>query len=156
MEKNQVDRLYEAIRRMDQIYELWSSRHGIGVYDMQIYYEMLKHGEASITQKDLCRKLDAPKTSINSIIKKQLQSGYIEMHVNPKNKREKMLSLTQEGQRFARALIEPLFRYEEEAVAMIDPQDVEIAIRTQNRFADVFLAMVEQEETGGHSGKITT
>lgn len=145
MNRDKVDRMYEAVRKTNQIYEIWSAAHGLTLYEMQIYYELIKNGGAAITQKDLCLKLDAPKTSINSIIKKQLQSGRIEMNVNSLNKREKMLSLTDDGQKFARKLIEPLLQYEEEAASMIDDKEMEAAIMIQNRFADILLEKVEMK-----------
>ena len=73
---------------------------------------------AQITQKELCQKLDAPKTSISSMIKRQLKTGYIEMKTNPENKREKLISLTDSGKAFARKLIQPLFQYEEETKSL--------------------------------------
>lgn len=144
MTRSRVDRMYEAVRKINQAYEKWSSLHGLTLYEMQIYYEIMKNGEASITQKDLCMKLDAPKTSINSIIKKQVQAGYIEMNINPSNKREKVILLTKSGQKFTKELIEPLFQYEEEAAGQICEEEMETAIETQNKFADILLGKVEQ------------
>lgn len=145
MPRSRIDRMYEAVRKINQVYEKWSALHGLTLYEMQIYYEIMKNGEASITQKDLCMMLDAPKTSINSIIKKQVQAGYIEMNVNPSNKREKVILLTKSGKKFAKELIEPLFQYEEEAAGQICNEDMESAIETQNRFADILLGKVEQK-----------
>lgn len=146
MVRDRIDRMYEAVRKVNQAYEVWASRHGLTLYELQIYYEMIKNEDASMTQKDLCRKLDAPKTSINSIIKKQLQTEYIEMHVNPHNKREKILSLTPEGERFAKSLVERLFRYEEEAADTIAADEMEAAIRIQNQFAKDLLEKVEEKD----------
>lgn len=144
--RNKIDRMYEAVRKINQVYEKWAALHGLTLYEMQIYYEIMKSGETEITQKDLCRKLDAPKTSVNSIIKKQLQAGYIEMKVNPLNRREKMISLTKSGLKIAKELIEPLLQYEEEAAGQICDDEMEIAIETQNRFADILLGKVEQKD----------
>ncbi|MGO4945960.1 MarR family winged helix-turn-helix transcriptional regulator [Blautia sp. Sow4_E7] len=98
-----------------------------------------------MTQKNLCQKLDAPKTSINSIIKRQLQTGYIELHINPQNRREKVISLTKAGKDFAEKLVNPLLEYENEAAAMMDDEELEIAIAVQNRFADILLEKVEKK-----------
>lgn len=146
MIRDRIDRMYEAVRKINQAYEKWAALHGLTLYEMQIYYEMMKAGETEITQKDLCQRLDAPKTSVNSIIKKQLHAGYIEMNVNPLNKREKMISLTDNGKRVAKEVIEPLFQYEEEAAGRISRAEMEAATETQNRFADILLGKVEQKE----------
>ena len=150
MNRDKIDRIYESVRKINQAYEIWASDHGLTLYEMQIYYVMLRNEKTAITQKDLCLELDAPKTSINSIIKKQLKTGYIEMNVNPQNKREKMISLTESGQKFAKKLIQPLFQYEEEVAAMLDDDEMEAAIVAQNRFADLLLGKVELTE-GQHN-----
>lgn len=144
MSRDRIDRLYEAIRRADQAYEVWAAAHGLTLYELQIYYEMMKNEGEAIRQKDLCKTLDAPKTSINSMVKKRMQSGHFCMDVNPENKREKIISFTSEGKKFAKELIEPLFQYEEKAAGMISEQEMENAIRVQNQFADILLKKVEQ------------
>ena len=141
--RNKIDRMYEAVKKINQTYEIWATAHGLTLYEMQIYYVMVKKEDIFITQKNLCMELDAPKTSINSIIKKQIKSGYIEMNINPQNKREKELSLTEKGKEFAKKLIEPLLQYEEEAARMINPDEMEKAIEIQNKFADILLGKVE-------------
>ena len=65
------------------------------------------------------------------------------MHINPKNKREKVISLTDSGLEFAKKLVQPLICYEEEAASMIDDSDMEAAIVAQNKFADILLEKVE-------------
>lgn len=151
MSREKIDCIYETVKKINHAYELWATAHDLTLYELQIYYEMVKNDSEAMTQKDLCQKLDAPKTSINSIIKKQLNTGYIKMQTNPQNKREKIISLTTSGQVFAQALIQPLFQYEEEAATMLDEKEMAAAITIQNQFADTLLQKVEkkqeQEET---------
>lgn len=146
MNRDKINQIYEAVQKIDHAYEVWSASHGLTLYEMQIYYVILEKEMAQITQKELCQKLDAPKTSISSMIKRQLKTGYIEMKTNPENKREKLISLTDSGQTFAKKLIEPLFQYEEEAASMISKEELETAIRIQNQFADLLLRKVEQTD----------
>lgn len=53
MSRDRIDRLYEAIRRADQAYEVWAAAHGLTLYELQIYYEMMKNEGEAIRQKDL-------------------------------------------------------------------------------------------------------
>ena len=142
MNRNKIDQIYAAVKKINLAYELWAAQHGLTLYEMQVYYVILNHKDTIITQKNLCTEMDAPKTSINSIIKKQLKTGYIKMHTNPDNKREKMLSLTDSGRKFAEQLIYPLFQYEEDSVSMLDEHEMDAAIITQNKFADLLLKKV--------------
>lgn len=145
MSREKINLIYDAVKKVDRAYEVWASNHGLTLYEMQIYYVMLESGDRTITQKDLCQQLDAPKTSINSIIKKQLKTNRIEMEVNPHNKREKIIVLTEDGKRFAEELILPLFKYEELAASEISDDNFKIAISVQNGFADNLLKMVNQK-----------
>ena len=130
---------------MNRAYEIWAAKHGLTLYEMQIYYVIVENGGGAITQKDLCTQLDAPKTSINSIIKKQLKTNRIEMSVNPLNKREKVITLTKEGEKFANNLVLPLFEYENEIVSKIDEKELEIDVKVENDFANGLIEKVNDE-----------
>ena len=135
--REKIDRIYESAQKIDQVYDVWATKHKLTLY------EMFQKENREITQKELSMKLGAPKTSVNSLIKKQLNAGYIWMQVNPQNKREKIISLTESGERFARNLVQPLFQYEEEVIGMLDDRDVETVITVQNKFADILLSKME-------------
>ncbi len=145
MSREKINLIYDAVKKVNRAYEVWASNHGLTLYEMQIYYVILESGNRMITQKDLCTQLDAPKTSINSIIKKQLKTNRIEMEVNPLNKREKNIVLTEEGKQFAEELILPLFKCEEFAASEISDDNFKIAISVQNEFADNLLKTVNQK-----------
>ena len=131
MERIKINKIYDAVKKVNRAYEIWAAKHGLTLYEMQIYYVIVENGGGAITQKDLCTQLDAPKTSINSIIKKQLKTNRIEMSVNPLNKREKVITLTKEGEKFANNLVLSLFEYENEIVSKIDEKELEIAVKVE-------------------------
>ena len=137
--RERVDGIYEAIQKVNQVYGKWASAHGMTLYEMQIYYRIMERSlqkeQAYITQKELCDELDAPKTSINSIIKRQLKTGYIEMEVNPANRREKIISLTET----------------EEAAAQFTEQEMTEVIRMQEKFADALAKSMEEKVSIVHN-----
>lgn len=71
------------------------------------------------------------------------------MEVNPANRREKIISLTEEGKRYAKELILPLFRYEEEAAAEFTEREMTEVIQMQEKFADALAKSMEKEKTAG-------
>ena len=145
MERIKINKIYDAVKKVNRAYEIWAAKHGLTLYEMQIYYVIVENGGGAITQKDLCTQLDAPKTSINSIIKKQLKTNRIEMSVNPLNKREKVITLTKEGEKFANNLVLPLFEYENDIVSKIDEKELEIAVKVENDFANGLIEKVNDE-----------
>ena len=140
MNRDKINRIYESVQKVNQVYEVWAGKHKLTLYEMLMFYEIFQKENMEITQKELSIKLEAPKTSVN---KKQLNAGYIEMRVNPQNKREKIISLTENGERYAEKLIRPLLQYEEEAVGMLEDREVETIIAAQNKFADILLSKME-------------
>ena len=141
--REKIDRIYESAQKIDQVYDVWATKYKLTLYEMMMFYEIFQKENRELTQKELSMKLGAPKTSVNSLIKKQLNAGYIWMQVNPQNKREKIISLTESGERFARNLVQPLFQYEGEVIGMLDDRDVETVITVQNKFADILLSKME-------------
>ncbi len=139
MDRTKINKIYDAVKKVNRAYEAWADKYGLTLYELQIYYEIVENGCMPITQKDLCMRLDAPKTSINSIIKKQLKTDRIKMEVNPLNKREKIIALTKEGREFAENVVLPLYKYEIEALASIAEDDFNNAVKVHTQFADNLL-----------------
>lgn len=134
-DRDYLNKLYEAVLAIENTYNNWSKEHGLVYYDMQLYYNLMESPERRLTQKELVKNLQAPKTSINSIVKRQLAKGYIAMNVNPDNQREKFISLTPAGETYAKQLILPLFEQEEQAIAKISHKKIADAIATLSSFA---------------------
>lgn len=69
--------IYESAQKIDQVYDVWATKYKLTLYEMMMFYEIFQKENREITQKELSMKLGAPKTSVNSLIKKQLNAGYI-------------------------------------------------------------------------------
>ena len=69
------------------------------------------------------------------------------MEVNPANRREKIISLTETGKQYARELVLPLFQSEEEAAE----QEMTEAIRMQEKFADALAKSMEEKVSIVHN-----
>ena len=64
------------------------------------------------------------------------------MEVNPANRREKIISLTETGKQYARELVLPLFQSEQEMTE---------AIRMQEKFADALAKSMEEKVSIVHN-----
>lgn len=115
----------EALNVIDRTYEKWCKKLGIEYYDMIMYYTLVEYGDTPITQKQICEDMDIPKTTVNSVIKKQIKLGYIELEVNPNNKKEKWIRLTKKGRKYAHDLIDPLFKIEEDSIALLPDKKIQ-------------------------------
>ena len=68
--REKIDRIYESAQKIDQVYDVWATKHKLTLYEMMMFYEIFQKENREITQKELSMKLGAPKTSVNSLIKK--------------------------------------------------------------------------------------
>lgn len=73
------------------------------------------------------------------------------MEVNPANRREKIISLTETGKQYARELVLPLFQFEEEAAAQFTEQEMKEVIRMQEKFADALAKSMEEKVSIVHN-----
>lgn len=48
-----VNRLYEAVQNIENIYNAWSKAQGLLYYDMQLYYALMETPNNTLTQKIL-------------------------------------------------------------------------------------------------------
>lgn len=73
------------------------------------------------------------------------------MEVNPANRREKIISLTETRKQYARELGLPLFQSEEEATAQFTEQEMTEVIRMQEKFADALAKSMEEKVSIVHN-----
>lgn len=73
------------------------------------------------------------------------------MEVNPANRWEKIISLTETGKQYARELVLPLFQSEEEATAQFTEQEMTEVIRMQEKFADALAKSMEEKVSIVHN-----
>ena len=144
MTRNDINFIYDSLKKIDRAYEYWAAKHGLTLYELDVYYTFIDGKKDKITQKDLCDCLYAPKTSVNSVIKKQIETGRIEMQVNPDNKREKIIVLTDRGRKFAEEIIYPLFKCEEDAINSFTAGEIDAVVNIQTKFANTFMDKVRE------------
>ena len=73
------------------------------------------------------------------------------MEVNPANRREKIISLTETGKQYARELILPLFQSEEETAAQFMEHEMTEVIRMQEKIADALAKSMAEKVSIVHN-----
>lgn len=135
-DRDRVNAVFEAVNVIDRTYEKWCKKLGIEYYDMIMYYTLVEYDDVPITQKQICEDMDIPKTTVNSVIKKQIRLGYIELQVNPDNRKEKWIILTDKGKKYAHDLIDPLFKIEEESITLLSDEKIEEITRSLSIYSN--------------------
>lgn len=141
--RDKIDLIYSSVNGIDRIYQKWAKSQNVGYYDMLLYYALMEIDNQGMTQVQFYKELDIPKTTVNSIVKNQLKQGYIYFEVNPENKKEKLIYLSESGLEYAKKLILPLFEIEEHAASLIDDQEVEMFSKILSTYAQGLLEKME-------------
>ena len=50
MERIKINKIYDAVKKVNRAYEIWAAKHGLTLYEMQIYY-VIEIGRASCRER---------------------------------------------------------------------------------------------------------
>lgn len=90
------------------------------------------------TQKDIAQSYEMPKQTINNVILSLQKQGFIEIEINPTDKREKLIKLTENGQRYAQDFITKYTDFEREIYQRLGAKKLEKLIEIFSDFEVVF------------------
>lgn len=112
--KEDIKKYYDLWFILNDIYDRWAKSHGLTVNTLFVFYT-IHHNEGLCTQQFISEKLLLPKQTVNSILKAIQQNGYIQTKTNEKDKRNKLIFLTQAGKQYTEKLLDELYSFEEGA-----------------------------------------
>ena len=117
--RNEIRRIMIAVNVIDGAYEQIAKKIGIKENTLALLYA-LDDGK-SHSQKEICEEWLIPKTTLNTIVKECVETGYIFLNHN-NHKKQKEICLTEKGQQFAKKILGQV--YELEACAMRNTLEV--------------------------------
>ena len=100
----QLQRYYMLWKDCTVLYEEWAKEQGLSANGVLVLYS-LGEENASCTQKSISQKWCIPKQTVNTILKDFQKKGYVEMILQPEDKRNKLIRLTDSGKLFAGKII---------------------------------------------------
>ena len=89
-------------------------------------------------QKDIADIYGMPKQTVNTVIAELNKKGYIRLIPDEKDKRSKIIELTEEGVKYADSIVEPLLEYENKVLEKMGRKRVEMMIEALRQYADLF------------------
>ena len=51
MNRDKINRIYESVQKVNQVYEVWAGKHKLTLYEMLMFYEIFRRKNMEITQK---------------------------------------------------------------------------------------------------------
>lgn len=123
------------VNRTDYLYEKWAKQQSVNSYLLMILY-MLSAADIN-TQKEIANIYGMPKQTVNTVITDLHKKGYIKLIPNEKDKRSKVIKLTDEGMQYADAIVNPLLSCEKNVLEKMGEKRVGMLIDTMNQYADL-------------------
>ena len=122
------ERLTVLWNQADTLYIRWAEQCGIRYAELLVLYGLDAMGEA--TQTQMYEQFGLSKQTVNAVIRAWKQSGDILVRPGEKDRRERLLSLSETGKQKAARVLGPLHAAEDYAVSALGVERVEQMMAT--------------------------
>ncbi len=119
---------------MNIVYEKFAKTFNLNYTSMTILDTI--QNKQPLTQKDICSTLFLPKQTVNVIINDFLKKGYLTLKECKKDKRNKEILFTKEGQIFASKVLNSLNEVESKTLKCIPDGHLDICLETIIRYRE--------------------
>ena len=127
------DQFMDCTRQMDDLYARFAKSNGL-TYMSLLVLDCICDRPAGCTQKEICEVTFYSKQSVNLIVKKFLEQGFVRLEEIPEDRRNKRITLTEKGRAWADATIFRFWDAEERAMAALTEEERTLFLQTMRRF----------------------
>lgn len=136
--------LCAAWRQADELYSRWAEQHHVGYFTLLMLW-LLHDTDGGLTQKRISRYYGWPKQTTNSVTRALQQQGLVALTPGETDRREKLVTLTEAGRRYAEELLQPLAALEDRVYGDMDEGRLRDMLRTLRLFTILFEKELEQD-----------
>lgn len=144
--RNQIKLVNTALSGTLDLYRIWAKKNQLNYNALVILYTL--DDFKSCTQKQICQWWALPKQTVHGILLDFEKKDYIAITANKENKRERLITLTDSGKEFARAILEPLYKMEENAMKKLGSELRNQLIQSNTRYYELLKEEIENDHTG--------
>lgn len=112
--REQIKLVNIALSSTLDLYRIWAKKHQLNYNALVILYTLEDY--KTCTQKQICDWWALPKQTVHGILSDFEKKGYIAITPNSDNKRERLITFTENGKIFAASILEQLHKMEENAM----------------------------------------
>ena len=124
------------------IYRNIAKHFGLSETVFWILYTLIDENKP-ITQSYLCGIIYLPKQTINSALKKLETEGYIKLFVSELNRKNKMVALTDKGEKLARQTADKILAAEERAFNHMTDDEIKQLMVLYDKYLTVLETEIE-------------
>ena len=133
-----IDAVNQANARVMNLYERWVRGRGLPYHQFLVLYALVEGG--SLPQKELAERTHLSKQTVSNLVAALEREGYAERQGSPDSGREKLVALTDAGERFAHATIDELLDVEERVVRRVGTERMTQLANLATAFGDALVA----------------
>jgi len=120
--KGSLASLKNTLRKIDSLYDFYAKSVGLNYASISIL-QMLYEDEREYTQKEICNELGLPKQFVNSIISGFYEQGFVHFKEG-KDRRNKIILVTNSGKDYAHKILSPLNDAEKKAWGSLSDEEL--------------------------------
>ena len=127
----------------NSLYEYYARKNGLQGKSLLIL-TCLYYTKNGITQNTICEKTYSTKQVVSAAIKTFKNKGYIYFEEKEKDRREKIVKLTEEGYLYASKILDPLKKIEINAIGKLSSEQQKVFIEYYTIFNDNMKKNIEK------------
>ena len=147
MDKNtrdQIDLINQKTKELNALYRLAAYKSNISDGEVQIW-SVLLNCDKEYSQQDLAELLSLPKQTVNSLITRMIQKGFVVLEHDPGTRNRKVIRLTEAGQHFGEQHVRWIFQAEQRAMEDTDPTEVMAYVSMIEKYITRFRKEIENK-----------
>lgn len=120
--KKYIEINYDYYYASNRFFYKYAKKYGMS--DMALFTLHIIYNSKECIQNTLAEKLSLPKQTVCSILNNFENKGYIERKINPKDKRNRLISLTKKGEDFAKPILKDLENIDKKIFKILPTEDI--------------------------------
>lgn len=139
--REQIKLVNIALSGTLDLYRIWAKKHQLNYNALVILYTLNDYKKC--TQKQICEWWALPKQTVYGILLDFEKKGYITITASTKNKRERLIAFTENGEIFASSILNRLYQMEENAMHKLGEEKRKQLIESNTKYYELLKEEIE-------------
>lgn len=139
--REQIKLVNIALSGTLDLYRIWAKKHQLNYNALVILYTLNDYKKC--TQKQICEWWALPKQTVHGILLDFEKKGYITITASTKNKRERLIAFTENGEIFASSILNRLYQMEENAMHKLGEEKRKQLIESNTKYYELLKEEIE-------------
>lgn len=147
-EHQQIQEINKSMASVTSLYVMWAKMHDLQFSEFKILFKLAS--QVGYTQMKLSQEIYIPKQTIHSIILGFIKRGWVDLSFDPSNSKEKVIVVTESGNKYLNDIFQPLLDLEAKVVKQMGSEMVEQLIHINLRYAEILKKEIENISGANH------